>query len=678
MFSAEDVRDILQLFPPPTSKLGIPALLVPASSGIGLVTVEQLQFDFKRRVTQGEFHVHSLRNTSNMLPETKRIPISTLARDLDVSEGIVYQLLRENRPLALVTKNNKDIISKPAIDELIEEVRKRLELGIVLEDDFDSKHDVNFKDLRTFLGDEEPRIFFRADHVLTATFEEALRTQALNIVKLVRDGKTNVDLGPTDLEELSGSPPQWLFQRYLESVVESAEFEHDVCIIEVPDVIRVQSRYLREIMIDDWARPLQSGEVAYVDLGEIFESGRVVFDSIDDVVRDFKTVDTEVLDTFAISKTWISNLVRQKLQESKETGAVDVAKNLGEKFSQNSRGHKSFPKSLYGDIERMVEEHLISVLSQNPDSTHHRFGTIVLTNTQHLAERATLLERSAASATEQWHLFTSSPTQDLKYSPPQLTHPSPIQLSIHPFLYKDKALQKQCEDAFWTSIASQESVTDAAFATFWTDRVVARLALYNLGLTSISDVKLHDQLSDLLATYTHSELLPDTLAKARTQNLLLSRKTRKNVAKLESTLSSSSSTPDLATLTSQIDRFTSKQVISPPSASALAAHKASMVSDMQRRMPKHVSNGPVLFLTLVVVLCARHYEGAVYATGKYAPRLMKMLRGKVGEVEFERLEAWKEGVRAGKLGERDAAGMVGMAVEGEVTAEGEEVVGSKN
>jgi hypothetical protein len=54
----------------------------------------------------------------------------------------------------------------------------------------------------------------------------------------------------------------------------------------------------------------------------------------------------------------------------------------------------------------------------------------------------------------------------------------------------------------------------------------------------------------------------------------------------------------------------------------------------------------------------------VYATGKYAPKIMKTLKGKVGEEEYAVLEGWKEDVRMGKLGSEGREGMRVMMSEG--------------
>ena len=188
--------------------------------------------------------------------------------------------------------------------------------------------------------------------------------------------------------------------------------------------------------------------------------------------------------------------------------------------------------------------------------------------------------------------------------------------------------------------------------------------MYSTGLTGVSDPKVHDQLAQLLATYTTKDVIPDTLAKARAQRLVLSRKTRKNVARLSGILDNEK-TMDVAAITSALDKFNKKQGVQGPSETALNAAKQAMVGDMLRRLQKQkADDGPVLFLTLVVVLFARQYDGVVYATGKFAPKLLKQLKGKLDKEQYDKVEGWKEAAKTNTLSAEDRADMVSMAEAG--------------
>jgi hypothetical protein len=157
-----------------------------------------------------------------------------------------------------------------------------------------------------------------------------------------------------------------------------------------------------------------------------------------------------------------------------------------------------------------------------------------------------------------------------------------------------------------------------------------------------------------------SDILPSTL---REQGLQLSRRTRKNVAKLSNVLEAPL---DMSSLTSAFDKFSKKQGINMPDAEALEESKKVMLQDLLRDMQRRVqkvkaSDGPVLFLLLVIVLWAKQFNGVVYATGKFAPRLLKLMKEGLGEDVYGKVEGWKEAAKSGTLTAEDKADMVGMA-----------------
>ncbi len=193
------------------------------------------------------------------------------------------------------------------------------------------------------------------------------------------------------------------------------------------------------------------------------------------------------------------------------------------------------------------------------------------------------------------------------------------------------------------------------------ERITSRCHLYNEGLVAVEDQKLRDQLTELSVTFIQKELIPDAITKARSLGLVLSRKTRKNLEKLDSKISSSAIAKidtlipmDMPTLTTTLDRFRTKQGIDSPTASALEEAKVTMLQDMKRRMQKQrKSDGPVLFLTLVIILFANQYPGVIYATGKFAPKLLKQLKAHMPEDLYQKVEAWKEAAKTNTLSAED-------------------------
>lgn len=230
-------------------------------------------------------------------------------------------------------------------------------------------------------------------------------------------------------------------------------------------------------------------------------------------------------------------------------------------------------------------------------------------------------------------------------------------------LIKERSLEREFDDAFSARISELEKQNEIEFANFWTDRIVTRIAIYSEGLATVEDSKLQDQLSELLAQYIQKDLVPDALSKATSQGLVTSRKSRKNVHRLESVLSAGRT--GVPALTTSLDKFNKKQSIDAPATSALESSKVTMLGDMARRMQKQrKSDGPLLFLTLVVFLFAKHNAGVVYATGKFAPKLLRHLKPVLNAEQYAQLEAWKEAARAGTLSAEDRDGMKKMVEAG--------------
>jgi hypothetical protein len=182
MFSDEDVREIFQALPPAAGHHGMSPSLILTSSGKGLVTLEQLRADFKRRMTEGKLDIHTIRSIFNRPSETRRIPVSDLAHDLDISLEPLLRLLHNDSRLSLVSNDGSEVLPKKQIDAIVERLRESLSLGVVSKDEFDSQNDISFHHLRIVLRDVEPEIKYHGDHLCTASYEKTLSEQALDII----------------------------------------------------------------------------------------------------------------------------------------------------------------------------------------------------------------------------------------------------------------------------------------------------------------------------------------------------------------------------------------------------------------------------------------------------------------------------------------------------------------
>lgn len=315
---------------------------------------------------------------------------------------------------------------------------------------------------------------------------------------------------------------------------------------------------------------------------------------------------------------------------------------------------------MHNRIVQKIELNIFVSFETLSESKPYRVGDFILTGEYREKERAALLELAKNDASTQWQQLRDDPSKEIKFSSANIAGSIPNKKAIQRILIKEKLVEKALDEQFWSMVSEQESQNEADFSTFWLERVVSRCYVYNEGLSPVEDQKLRDQLGELFASYLQKELLPDSISKARSQGLVLSRKTRKNISRIEAILRAGKM--DTTSILAALDKFGKKQSIEIPDSSKLEDTKTTMMSDMVRRMQKQKqSDGPVLFLTLTLILFARQYAGVVYATGKFAPKLLKQLKSSIEPEQYDQLEKWKEAAKAGTLSAEERQDMKKMA-----------------
>jgi len=461
-------------------------------------------------------------------------------------------------------------------------------------------------------------------------------------------------------EDLPNNPSIWFISRTVNQVLEAESLASQFNIQECSENISCTPKQLIESKREATLNRLQSGALAYLDLQNFASEFPDSFPSYKDAVSHFQDLPgISVIDAFAVSQPWIAQIQQDCVRILEQEGStLDVTEVIGSRL----------PSSIVETIASKSKDAIISTLSEKPKGQRIiRVGHLILTETRRDGALDELATYAALDAQSQWQALlndANNSAPEPKYSRDRIRDLIPESGIVQRLLVATKATDKALEETFYNTVAPLETASEEDFAAYWSDRVLARYAMYSAGLTGVSDAKVHDQLAQLLATYTAKELMPDTLAKARAQRLVQSRKTRKNVARLSSILESEKNM-DVAGVTAALDKFNKKQGIQGPSETMLAAAKQAMVHDMLRRLQRQkADDGPVLFLTLVVVLFAKQHDGVVYATGKFAPKLLKQLKGTLEKEHYERLEVWKEAAKTNTLSAEDRADMVSMAEAG--------------
>ncbi|GME36654.1 Purine biosynthesis protein purh [Neofusicoccum parvum] len=272
------------------------------------------------------------------------------------------------------------------------------------------------------------------------------------------------------------------------------------------------------------------------------------------------------------------------------------------------------------------------------------------------------------------HLWTQSstlPESELTLDVPAVLAPAATSLSL-PAPLLPILLRCSCDggarSTFNATLTQLETDADAALAAFWRDRVALRFELYAAAAAGVPDAKLRAALlDDLLPHYVALDLVPDAVQRAEAKGLVRSARAKRNVRKLVVALQERrpQGAGGADAVRASLAKFAGKLDVASLGEAEREERKEGFVRDMVRGMRKD-ADAPRLFLTLVVVLWARRAEGVVYATGKYAPKILKLLKGDSGGLEEEvlaRLETLKEMVKAGGVGDGEKEEMRKMAAE---------------
>ncbi|KAI4935799.1 hypothetical protein J4E85_001125 [Alternaria conjuncta] len=633
MFTAHDVKDIFALFPPQDTSDFVPRLAL-SSSGHAFVTLQFVQARFRSRVTK----------------ETQRIPVSTLANDLDIGRLLVHQLVHSHPKLCLFSADEESIIP---IDERDTIVTRLSSGGLASKAEFIAQHRVSSKSLDFLLSSQDYNVLETNGYIYTKAYAHKIADIVKSMIQKTVDDVRTLNIKPADLPD---NPPTWFILHTLERLLQSENLTSKVNIQETDvSVLCTPKRYL-ESERDTTVYDLQSGALAYLDVQRFASDFIELFPSSQVALSYFQQLSgIEVIDSFAVSLIWISRLEQDCVRILEQEGCtLDVTEVIGSRL----------PPTIREQVAGRAKNSIVAHFSETTGGLKIvRVGTLILTERRRDGALDELAGYAKEAAKAQWQSLHDDPTlvEDVKFTRDKIKDMIPPTGLVQRLLLQQKPVEKLLEERFWFHVSSFETLNEEDFAMYWTDRMLTRYRIYSAGLVSVMDQKVHSQLAQVFATYAHKDLIPDTIAKARAQGLVLSRKTRKNVTKLSSVLEST--TPlDNTSLSSALEKFNKKQGINHPSTDSLAAAKQSMLDDMLRRIKKQkASDGPVLFLTLVILLFAKQYDGVVYATGKFTPKLLKLLKGKLEYEQYEQLERWKEAAKTNTLSAEDREGMARMA-----------------
>jgi hypothetical protein len=556
-----------------------------------------------------------------------------------VDTDIIIELVRTHPHLALLSESELTVIPKGQRDQLHQQLQELLAHSLVDVPHFVRGNDISRQSVGALVRCAEGDVSELDDCLLSAKYEQTLSETIRNRLDRALQEVESVNFTSDSLE---GRPPIWLIDRVLQGHQQAPELTSRLYVNREGDAIQCIPKEAVSHKRDEAVSKLQTGEVTYLDSRAFAAEFNQLYALPGEALRFLGDLsDISIIADYAVSNKWLAAIRDAAFRDLDQDGFVDCAAKL----------HTPAPQILQDGV---VESVIHSVTDTYTAETV-RIRQYVLTSSKYTLERDVLSDFAKAQASAQWQATKETPEKDIKFQLSDILAAVPEDQMLLHAVAQDSTVEPLLLERFSNEVSQLESQNEAEFAIYWKERVVSRMHTYNEGLGAVKDQKLQGQLAELFATYLQKELLPDTLAKAQAQGLLRSKKTKKNVQKLDTALKAGKK--DLAGVQSSIEKFGKKQDLQAFDSTSLAETKRTMIGDMIRRMQKPKTEGPLLFLTLIVVLFAKHHSGVVYATGKFAPKLLKQLKSKLSAEEYERLENWKELAKTGALSSGDKEAM---------------------
>lgn len=662
MFSSHDVEQIFHSLPPDAPKYGtrdgIGPPLFMSTRGRTLITLEHTFREFENLVNAADLPV---------------LATSVISNALEIDPEAVLQFARASPELALISRDG-DIVPSGERAKLISKLESQLTASLVSKAEFARQNNLSLESVDDLIisvqeSDKLGGALAAISHGYLAS--KAYRIEVSTAIQQYLD-KSVAESKPAELSPqfLPGAPPLWYIDQLLVVLLAEGEKAADfhITLSEADDVITC---VLKESMLKKRSAMIaavQAGEQPYLDLHTLVREFPDTYPSLHEAKKQVQANSEILVHGFtAISMLWLTRFGSERVDELRLLGYTALQPKILE----------TFPADCETFLTERMEQHVHDAFAaEAEDNDLEKVGYHLVRPSKLASDRALLLSAAKENASLQWKIFTTNnPPKDLKLQIDDIFSPILTSQPIIQDLLKDKPTRRTIEDAFWDEIARLENENEQQFADFWAKRIICRIKNWEIGLQSLGEGKLQDALAEVLFEHLKTENLPVSIAKASDQHLLHSRKTRRNISKLQSSLSTSTS---LSSLLTALDKFNKKQSIPELDAGALAAAKEVMLSDMSRWMQKR-NDGPTLFLTLIAFLLAESVEGVVYATGKFSPKLLKVIKPAVSAEEYERLEGWKGMIKKDVLGEGEKKKMKrwvrefgeGTVVETETKGDGE-------
>ncbi|KAK6522074.1 hypothetical protein TWF281_002643 [Arthrobotrys megalospora] len=225
-------------------------------------------------------------------------------------------------------------------------------------------------------------------------------------------------------------------------------------------------------------------------------------------------------------------------------------------------------------------------------------------------------------------------------------------------------------------VGELRETANAAARVYFVDKVYLRFVVNSAAIEKIQDAGVQEKLAQDLAVY-YQKIIGDGLTKLRdrvadTQSQRMNERIEDAISSVKNVFSSDDIKPmaGLHVIQQELESLMKDIGVNRATEEAEEGKEAvtAKIAEMRRELKTQLEKASDLSLMLLVVLIllfSEHEGGILRATGKYAPKILKQLRHRLTEADYEFLSSVKGAVIArSSMGGEDVERLrgVGMAV----------------
>ncbi|KAE9987022.1 hypothetical protein EG327_004040 [Venturia inaequalis] len=662
IFDVADVQELAQTFPQKISS-GVeadpdPNELMTLVSGEGFIIRSAV--------------IQSLEN--ELGKEDGLLNVANLAASLDVALEDLLRIFSEDKT-AFFSKDGSSVFTRPKLKTIVEQLQSQADEIFVPatvfadESNMDRKDLIRLAEMSDKLAKEAPLQLLQSSPSSESISYPYIHTLSL-LLKIKKSLTEKMSIAQAEAKPISWTFAEMTglsknaFCRLAESLFPPIEetdpikgdfesVEEGVRFVPHSYILRKVKHHAKEVARRD--KPycdLENLSTLYPKLLPDVQAAQEFVETAA-CERDGAPAKFHVISHYAIGNSSLNSIARIILEK------------LGDDRFTNTKPYlKTFPRELHDEIRALLHNRTILYHRENGANRGDILSLgewlILVALITDLVSAATRLGRTAAE--EQWQTQSENPSHSPTLSPPNFLQKfheeseTPLELLRHLWvIQRNESISIAAVTAFEKRIAELQAENQDLFTSLWTSRVVLKSSIHNAGLEALPAGLLKDQLSELLSSYIFQDLIPNTIKRARTKGLIRTPNLSKQISKLEAEIAPTKETRK-SSPQETLSKFAKKISLEPPSIAQIATAKKQHLGDMVSTMSKD-KDGPRLFLSLVIILCASKKDGIIHATGKFAPKLLKAVKEELDEDLYKRVEEIKELV---KLGEVDKAVRVEM------------------